>query len=682
MLQSGRLSRVAALTAWESGQPGPAVASPSVLLPSRAVSAAIEGSGRIGRFCLGPRLGGGGMGVVYAAVDEETGQEYAIKILRNTPQLGPIDYQRFQQEAQIGSRLQHPNIVRVFSMSYARNDIPFLVMERVYGVDLAQFLTVHGKLLWPVVVDLLQQIGSGLHAAHQAGILHRDIKPSNILINRRNIQTEIREDWMSDAALAGRRTAVGALVAKLTDFGISKILDAAPTGLTHRGQIVGTPEYLSPEATMGARLDRRSDIWALGVVAYQLLTGRVPFWHADSLRTLLKIRYQPLPELRTLAPDVPRHVVAVVEKALAKRPEQRFATVAELVEALCGRACGGPAWGAPAAIVTGASLSQGPASAEAAAVPSGTAGRAGPSLAVALTPVWAPAAAGAGGSWRRRLAVAAGICLLYGVGARALDARSQPGLRRSAPPVASAAKAARAAAAVPASTPRATALAWRGLPSEATQASPAPRVVPMVPSDSSVVPGAASSPLRRPVSRGAAPGSGLPSLIRRGTSRPGAEPRLLAAPAASAPSSEARSEGRQPAVEGNGAVEAVVSVDAAGQADEAAGGLTAGIAPSVPSPQTAASPRLRARFVSLERLAGDDPRLPLAVLSSYRGQTLDAIYQVCVTADGRVQSVHVKRGILDLDTQIVAAIKTWRYPEQPEGTLTCTPESMRFDFSY
>ncbi len=270
------------------------------------------------RYQLEEVLGKGAMGAVYRATDRKLRQPCAVKVLHRLVDGQDELYSRFVTEAAAITQLFHPNIVQVREFGQDRGT-PFLVMEFLRGRDLHSLLQERTRLSLMQTLDVLRQVGSALHCAHTQGIVHRDIKPKNIFLGRQN--NAYGDDFE---------------VVKVVDFGLSKFLGRKGRNETNAGMILGTPEYLSPEATLGipSAVDYRTDQWALGVMAYRLLSGQLPFDSDDMLSLLLEIRdRQPAP-LSRLVPELPPHVDAAIRRALAKKKEDRFATVQDFVRAL------------------------------------------------------------------------------------------------------------------------------------------------------------------------------------------------------------------------------------------------------------------------------------------------------------------------------------------------------------
>jgi serine/threonine-protein kinase len=264
-----------------------------------------------GTYRIERLLGKGGMGAVYAAAHTRLPARFAIKVLRATADAEGLA--RFRREAEITSRLRHPNIVQVFDFNCLRDGTPYLVMEHLEGEDLSARLRRDGRLALPETLHILRGVGAGLEAAHRHGVVHRDLKPSNIFLCR----------------IDG-----GAEVPKIVDFGISKIRHAGDTDTTPDARLIGTPEYMAPEQARGqnSEIDARTDQWALAAIAYRCLRGRAPFAGDTVAVVLYQILYQEPPTLKELA--LPPHIAAAIARALSKEPGARFASVRDLLDAL------------------------------------------------------------------------------------------------------------------------------------------------------------------------------------------------------------------------------------------------------------------------------------------------------------------------------------------------------------
>ena len=248
------------------------------------------------RYRLLDRIAGGGMGEVWRALDEVLGREVAVKILRREYAEDPTFLQRFRAEARHSANLAHPGIAAVYDFGEGSADAgasPFLVMENVPGEPLSDLIGREGELGPDRTLDIVGQAALALQAAHDAGVIHRDVKPGNILV-----------------------TPTGAV--KITDFGIARATNSVP--LTQTGAIMGTAHYLSPEQASGSAVTPASDIYSLGIVAYECLTGQRPFTGDTPVSVALaQVRDDP----PALPATVPAPVRALVMRMLAKEPEQR-----------------------------------------------------------------------------------------------------------------------------------------------------------------------------------------------------------------------------------------------------------------------------------------------------------------------------------------------------------------------
>lgn len=274
-----------------------------------------------GRYHIEGVLGRGAMGSVYRARDTQTNRVCAIKLMAQFASLDESAYLRFIQEAQIVAQLYHPNIVQVYGFDRDEDGTPILAMELLEGDDLHTLLYDQPRMPLERTLEILRGVGQALHAAHSVGVLHRDIKPKNIFVaKQKNSRGDVHE------------------VVKVVDFGLSKVLGSQSANETAPGIILGTAEYISPEGTLGVPelLDFRADQWALGVVAYRLLSGRLPFEGNDPLSLLLAIRKTTPKPLRELVTDIPEHVLAAIERAMAKNKEERFDTVQDFLRAIDG----------------------------------------------------------------------------------------------------------------------------------------------------------------------------------------------------------------------------------------------------------------------------------------------------------------------------------------------------------
>lgn len=263
-------------------------------------------------------VGSGGMAEVYRAQHPTLGHTVAIKVLPARLARDPAFRRRFEREAQATAALKHPNIVGMLDYGVL-NDTHYMVLEFVDGADLGQFLRDTGSLSLAQTVPILSDVASALDYAHEQGLVHRDVKPSNVML----------EPATSPASGKPYR-------AVLTDFGIARILTGG-TNLTASG-MVGTFAYIAPEQIQAAsNVDGRADVYGLGVVAYLMLTGHLPFEQHNTGAVLMAHLMQPAPDPRTLVPDLPAGVAGAIQQAMAKAPDERFASAGAFVEALNSR---------------------------------------------------------------------------------------------------------------------------------------------------------------------------------------------------------------------------------------------------------------------------------------------------------------------------------------------------------
>lgn len=252
-------------------------------------------------------LGEGGMAAVYKAFQPGVDRFVALKVLPQQYAKDPQFVERFEREAKVLAKLQHPHILPVHDFGEA-DGYTYIVMTFVESGDLAGTMTMQ-HLSLPEISRIIGQVGDALDYAHSQGIVHRDVKPSNILVDQRGN-------------------------CLLTDFGLAKIISGYSNKLTGSGFVVGTPEYMAPEQGMSEAVDGRCDIYALGVILYELVTGRVPFSAETPVAVILKHVSDPLPPPHKLDPTVPEAVEQVILKAMAKSPDDRYATPGDMVKAL------------------------------------------------------------------------------------------------------------------------------------------------------------------------------------------------------------------------------------------------------------------------------------------------------------------------------------------------------------
>ena len=262
--------------------------------------------GRLGPYDVVDEIGAGGMALVYKAVQPSLGRLVAIKVLRPEYMHDRQIATRFEREAAALATLQHGNIVHVYD--FARQaDRAYIVMEYVEGVDLYDLLAEAKRLPADVAALVARGVSEGLEHAHSRGIIHRDIKPSNIIVSKKG---EI----------------------KIMDFGIAR--DPGKSDLTRAGLAVGTPAYMAPEQIRGDTIDFRTDMFAVGIVLYEMLAGSKPWVEEEGRSITIKVLDEPMRPLLAVAPDVPPALLSIVERCLNKRPDQRFASTHQLTVAL------------------------------------------------------------------------------------------------------------------------------------------------------------------------------------------------------------------------------------------------------------------------------------------------------------------------------------------------------------
>jgi len=254
------------------------------------------------RYELEELVGSGGMSSVYRAHDRLLDRKVALKILHEHYTADADYVERFRREARAVAALSHPNIVTVIDRGEHESK-QFIVFEYVDGENLKRMIERRGPAPVETALELAIQVARGLSFAHQQGLVHRDVKPQNVLLN-------------------------GDGQAKVTDFGIARSLDVQH-GMTQTGTVLGTSEYIAPEQAQGQRVDEHTDVYSLGVVLYELLTNEVPFSGENFVAVAMRHINEPPPSVRDKRPDVSPRLDAAVQRAMAKRPEDRFQTMAE-----------------------------------------------------------------------------------------------------------------------------------------------------------------------------------------------------------------------------------------------------------------------------------------------------------------------------------------------------------------
>ena len=301
-----------------SNTPAPGVPAPVMTQHSMPMPSDLTGQTLLGRYTIMKKLGEGGMGTVYLCEHATIGKKFAVKVLSYELAHKEDLRERFLQEARAASMISQENVVEISDFGDTPDGSVFFVMEFLAGEDLSDTVKDQGRLAWPRVKPIMLQICRALGAAHDAGIIHRDMKPENCY----RIKRGKNEDFI-----------------KVLDFGIAKVTsedESEGKGLTRTGMIFGTPEYMSPEQAQGAKPDHRVDIYAVGVIMYELLTGRVPFT-ADTFMGILTKHMFEVPEApSSVVPDadIPAEVEAIILKAMQKDRELRFKNMAEFAEAI------------------------------------------------------------------------------------------------------------------------------------------------------------------------------------------------------------------------------------------------------------------------------------------------------------------------------------------------------------
>lgn len=277
---------------------------------------------RIERF-----LGAGTIGTVYVARHVRSGGLYAVKVLHKKLATSPEGYQRFQDEARLIATLRHPHIHPITDFDRDDSGLPFFVMELLEGESLAQRLKNRDTLAIPQVVEVIQQVGSALHTAHRSGIVHRNLKTENIFLVRHDLGDRVTES------------------AKVMDFGLSRFrqrASAAGPGAPGAREAAYVSDFMAPELLREgeAAPDARADQWALAVIAYKALSGKLPFEEDTAEETQRRILNEPPRPLNKLLPDLPAHVVGAINRGMAKRREDRYETTLDFVRAVTSKAPG------------------------------------------------------------------------------------------------------------------------------------------------------------------------------------------------------------------------------------------------------------------------------------------------------------------------------------------------------
>ena len=303
VVSAGQQTIVAPLAAFTRGSSTGAAAAP-------ALSAELSpGTVLMGRYEILVRIGQGGMGTVYKANDHELDRIIALKTIRPDLAANNTALRRLRQETLLARQVAHRNVIRVYDLGVS-GALRFITMEFVEGHDLRSVLELRKCLTPEEAVPILEQICHGLSAAHGENVVHRDLKPQNVLLS------------------PGGRV-------RLMDFGLARSFE--DTGVTHTGSILGTPAYMSPEQALGEQGDVRSDIFSFGVIAYELLTGQLPFPSqtlSESLLSRTRGRARPI---EVVDPTLPRWLACIVMRCLERQPADRFSNAGEIITALRDR---------------------------------------------------------------------------------------------------------------------------------------------------------------------------------------------------------------------------------------------------------------------------------------------------------------------------------------------------------
>ncbi|MDB5215108.1 MAG: uncharacterized protein JWO86_3035, partial [Myxococcaceae bacterium] len=288
-----------------SASPGPGAASASPVQPGQILA---------GKFEVERVLGAGGMGIVVAARHTQLDQRVALKFLLPVACEVPGAVNRFLREGKAAARITSEHVARVMDTGVLDGGAPYLVMEYLEGSDLGAVVQRRGRVSVDEAIEYVLQACEAIVEAHDLGIVHRDLKPANLFLSKR---------------------ADGSPLVKVLDFGISKVDSGSRSQLTSASVLMGSPRYMSPEQMLSAKdVDARTDVWALGVILYELVTGK-PVWHADTMQGLCAlIASTPAPSLRILRPDAPAILDEVVAHCLTKSRDERIASVADLALAL------------------------------------------------------------------------------------------------------------------------------------------------------------------------------------------------------------------------------------------------------------------------------------------------------------------------------------------------------------
>lgn len=269
-----------------------------------------------GKYKLDVPIGAGGMATVWRATDLTIDRTVVVKLMHDNLAGDENVRRRFEHESKVIAKINHPNVVTIYDVGVLGKGLRYIVMEHIQGVSLRDLIDDAGSMSLHIAVMIMKQVCDGLQEAHNAGIVHRDLKPENILIQDRAIRADS---------------------VKIVDFGIARLLNnESKERLTREGMIVGTIEYMSPEQLEDVELDGRSDIYALGIILFELLTGQLPFKATTMEGLIAKHMVAVPPMLSSVCQDVPRgsSLEQIVAICMAKKPEQRYQKASQLKQAL------------------------------------------------------------------------------------------------------------------------------------------------------------------------------------------------------------------------------------------------------------------------------------------------------------------------------------------------------------
>jgi len=263
---------------------------------------------RLGKYQIESLIGRGGMAAVYRAHDTALNRSVAIKVLDPALAVDPKAVERFRREAVTSANLEHPSIVRVYDVEQS-GDLHYMAMRFVQGTTLREILRDNGALPVDVIVNIVKPIAAAIHYAHLHGVIHRDVKPGNILVE-------------PDGTVL------------LTDFGIARAADNTQSSLTAHGHVMGTADYLAPEQISGRPATASSDVYSLGVVLYEMLTGVTPFAGENTASVLYRQVHDKPSPLRSINPRLPSELQPIMDRALAKNPALRYSDPLDLAREL------------------------------------------------------------------------------------------------------------------------------------------------------------------------------------------------------------------------------------------------------------------------------------------------------------------------------------------------------------